>query len=128
MMKTPRRVRGVRCASPAKTRVLSLRAACVLLLTAIASLGLADWARARYVDCGHGAAVGAGSYNITAKRLPCSHARWVANRWSKRTLAGKTTRSIGRFRCRYRDAGYELVSVLCIRSGGKKAVRFLWGS
>jgi hypothetical protein len=85
-------------------------------------------AEARYVDCGHGVVEGAGSYNIRAKWLPCSQARWVANRWSELTLAGDSARRVGRFSCSYRDAGYESVAVRCTRNHGRKAVRFLWGS
>ena len=80
--------------------------------------------------CGDQLHAGAGFFDVHAKRVGCTHARWVARRWSDRTLAGDEPARVGRFTCHSRSdhPKSEFVSVLCVRDGGRRAVRFHWGS
>jgi endonuclease YncB( thermonuclease family) len=83
---------------------------------------------ARFVPCGDITSVGAGVYNVEAKRVGCKHARWVAGRYNAILFGGPGSRAgIGRFRCRNRRLGIELNRATCTRPGGK-VVRFEWGA
>lgn len=105
-------------------------AAAALLAVPVASAGAHDATPAGLRACGNQQQAGAGFFDVAAKRVRCRDARRIARRWSQRTLAGDTPRVVGRFRCRYRedhpDATY--VSVRCARDGGRRVVRFHWGS
>jgi hypothetical protein len=71
---------------------------------------------------------------VRARAVSCRFARGLAGRWGRtRACASPPSPtdhvcSVGRYRCVYRDAGYETGRTTCKRRNTRKLVSFRFGS
>lgn len=86
-------------------------------------------------SCGDKVGTGAGWFDSYGHNVGCKKTRRVARRWERRCVINGSCREGRRvrihvapgFRCRYKDAGYEVVRVRCT-AAGDRVVHFRWGS
>lgn len=115
------------------SRVIRLGLATVLLWAGLAAAPALAHDAPNY--CGSQTQMGAGWYDVYGHRVGCERARRIARKWEYKCINNQPCREgeIVRinewpgFRCRYRDAGYEVVRVRCV-ARGDRIVHFYWGS